>query len=124
MPAEPGELPPSGLEPLGIVVLAEELRPGVSDTIAFLQRQAVEIKVLSGDAPRTVAAIAQDVGIPVAGVREGDAIPRSAGALEVRRGGGRGRRISPEGKQHIVRPLTEGGRYVAMVGDGVNDVRR
>ena len=47
-------------------MLAEELRPGIRDTIAFLQREGIEIKVLSGDAPQTVAAIARDVGIPVA----------------------------------------------------------
>ena len=72
---EAGELPPAGLEPLGLVVLAEELRPGVRETIAFLRREGVEVKVLSGDAPQTVAAIARDVGIPVAGVSDGEAIP-------------------------------------------------
>jgi P-type E1-E2 ATPase len=48
---EPADLPPPGLQPLGIVVLAEELRPGVAETIAFLRREEVEVKVLSGDAP-------------------------------------------------------------------------
>lgn len=76
VPRDPGELPPADLEPIGLVVLAEELRPNVRDTIAFLQAEAVEVKVLSGDAPQTVAAIARDVGIPVTGVSEGAAIPR------------------------------------------------
>jgi P-type E1-E2 ATPase len=123
LPAERSELPPSGLEPLGLVVLAEELRPHVRDTIAFLRDQEVEIKVLSGDDPQTAAAIARDVGIPVSGVRDGTSIPedpaaRREFALEATVVG----RISPEGKQAIVHALRDQGRYVAMVGDGVNDV--
>ena len=93
------------------MVLAEELRPGVSDTIAFLRRQGVEIKVLSGDAPRTVAAIVHDVGIQVAGVYEGEAIPedpqeRATFAQEATVVG----RISPAGKQRIVQALADAGR--------------
>jgi cation-transporting ATPase E len=108
---------------MGLVVLAEELRPGIRDTIAFLRREGVEIKVLSGDAPQTVAAIARDVGIEVRGVRRGEEIPdepdrRRQFALSSTVVG----RISPEGKQAIVRALADDGRYVAMVGDGVNDV--
>jgi cation-transporting P-type ATPase E len=122
-PEDSGELPPAGLEPLGLIVLAEELRPGVKDTIAFLRAEGVEVKVLSGDAPQTVAAIARDVGIPVAGVHEGRDIPddpqaRRAFALGATVVG----RISPEGKQAIVQALGREGRYVAMIGDGVNDV--
>jgi cation-transporting ATPase E len=123
LPKEPGDDPPPGLEPLGLVVLAEELRPNVTDAIGFLRGQGVEVKVLSGDAPQTVAAIARDVGIPVAGVHEGSEIPedpqaRRAFALDATVVG----RISPEGKQAIVQALRDEGRYVAMVGDGVNDV--
>jgi magnesium-transporting ATPase (P-type) len=123
LPAQPDEHPPAELEPLGIVVLAEELRPNIRDTIAFLRQEAVEVKVLSGDAPETVAAIAGDVGIPVAGVSDGTAIPddpeeRMRFAAEATVVG----RISPEGKQAIVQALHDQGRYVAMVGDGVNDV--
>ena len=123
LPSDVPEDPPAKLEPLGLVVLAEELRPNVNATIAFLREQEVEIKVLSGDAPETVAAIARDVGIPVAGVRDGSSIPEdpearrrfAADATVVGR-------ISPDGKQAIVQALAEQGRYVAMVGDGVNDV--
>lgn len=123
LPTEPGLRPPADLRPLGLVVLAEELRPNVRETIAFLREEAVEIKVLSGDAPQTVAAIARDVGIPVAGVSDGAEIPHDAEArgrfaLEATVVG----RISPEGKQAIVQALRDQGRYVAMVGDGVNDV--
>jgi cation-transporting P-type ATPase E len=123
VPAEPGELPPGGLEPLGLVVLAERLRPGASETIAFLTREGVEVKVLSGDATATAASIARDVGIPVRSVSDGDALPADEPALaqlaaDVSVVG----RISPEGKRSIVQALVEQGRYVAMVGDGVNDV--
>jgi magnesium-transporting ATPase (P-type) len=123
LPDPPPEQPPPDLEPLGIVVLAEELRPNVRDTIAFLRREGVEVKVLSGDAGQTVAAIARDVGIEVGGVSEGDAIPddpsaRRSFAVHATVVG----RISPEGKKAIVEALRAEGRYVAMVGDGVNDV--
>jgi cation-transporting P-type ATPase E len=120
---ERGDLPPPGLEPLGLVVLAEDLRPGVEETIAFLRREGVEVKVLSGDSPRTVAAIARDVGIPLAGVHDGSAIP--ADPAELRRFAVEATvvgRISPEGKEAFVKALAEESRYVAMVGDGVNDV--
>jgi len=114
---------PSGLAPLGIVVLAEELRPGIADTIAFLRREGVELRVLSGDAPQTVAAIARDVGIPVDVVSDGESLPSDPAELA----GFAARatvvgRISPEGKQAFVKALRDQGRYVAMVGDGVNDV--
>lgn len=50
LPADAGEQPPEGLEPLGLVVLAEVLWPNVRDTIEFLRAEGVEVKVLSGDA--------------------------------------------------------------------------
>jgi len=118
-----GEEPLTAAEPLGLVVLAERLRPNVSRTIAFLIEQGVEVKVLSGDSPQTVSAIARDAGIPVRGVGVGSDIPqvadqRSDWALQASVVG----RISPEGKREVVQALTDAGRYVAMLGDGVNDV--
>jgi magnesium-transporting ATPase (P-type) len=123
LPTEPDELPPAGLHPLGIVALAERLRPNIGETIGFLLEQSIEIKVLSGDDPRTVAAIARDVGIPVQTVKNGTEIPTDPDALrtfaaEVSVIG----RISPAGKQAVVQALSDQGRYVAMIGDGVNDV--
>jgi cation-transporting ATPase E len=119
----PGDAPPAEAEPLGLVVLGEALRPNVSQTIAFLIEQGVDVKVLSGDSPETVAAIARDVGIPVRGVGVGSDIPqeperRAEWAMQASVVG----RISPEGKRDVVRSLTDAGRYVAMLGDGVNDV--
>jgi cation-transporting P-type ATPase E len=123
LPEQPGEMPPRDLDPLGIVVLAEKLRPGVAETIAFLRRQGVEVRVLSGDAPETVAAIARDVGIPADVVRSGESLPSDPSELDSFAAqasviGG----ISPEGKQAFVQAISRTGRYVAMVGDGVNDV--
>ncbi len=117
-----GALPP--LHPLGLVVLAEELRPEARSTVGFLVEQEIEIVVLSGDAPDTVASIASDAGIPSAGPPlEGDGLPAGdaelaalAPSLSVVG------RISPEGKRRVVESLRRNGRYVAMVGDGVNDV--
>jgi len=121
-PDDSGTLGP--VQPLGLVVLAEELRPETRETIAFLTEQGVEIVVLSGDSASTVASIAADAGIPERGpCRTGDDLPTDELELDrmVAEIGVVGR-ISPEGKRRVVEALRRRGRYVAMVGDGVNDV--
>jgi cation-transporting ATPase E len=114
---------PAGLTPVGVVVLAERLRPEARATVEYFRSQGVELKVLSGDAPQTVAAIARDAGIPVTGEpADGSAVAGDAGALDAAVEAPVVGRISPEGKRAVVEALRERGRYVAMLGDGVNDV--
>ena len=121
---EDGDAPPGGLQPLGLVVLAEELRPDARQTVAFFLDEGVELKVISGDAPETVAAIAGDAGIPLGdGPLDGGSLPADQARLrETASAAGVVGRISPEGKRRLVEALAADGRYVAMVGDGVNDV--
>ena len=116
-------LPP--LEPLAVVALADELRPDVEEVVEGLLREGVEVKVLSGDDPRTVAALATQ-----AGLRESS--PLSGADLEglsderfdaVVAGTAVFGRVSPDQKERVVDSLRRRGRYVAMIGDGVNDAR-
>jgi magnesium-transporting ATPase (P-type) len=115
---------PADVRPLGLVVLAERLRPNAAATVAFFAEQQVALKVLSGDAPATAGAIAHDAGVPgSAPALDGEALPNEPAALRdaVLSAPAVGR-ISPDGKRAVVDALTDAGRYVAMVGDGVNDV--
>jgi cation-transporting P-type ATPase E len=115
---------PDDVQPLGLVVLAERLRPNAAATVAFFAEQEVALKVLSGDAPATAGAIARDAGVPgSAAPLDGEALPTEPTALcdAVLSAAAVGR-ISPEGKRDVVNALAAAGRYVAMVGDGVNDV--
>jgi cation-transporting P-type ATPase E len=125
LPTAEGEPPfPGDVRALGLVVLAERLRPNAPETVAFLTAQEVELEVLSGDAPATVGAIARDAGVPGrAEPLDGEALPTEPGALrEAVLAAPAVGRISPEGKRAVVSSLTDAGRYVAMLGDGVNDV--
>jgi magnesium-transporting ATPase (P-type) len=121
---EPEPAFPHHVRPLGLVVLGERLRPSAADTVAFFAEQSVGLKVLSGDAPATVGAIARDAGVPgSAPPLDGGALPSEPGALrEAVLSAPAVGRISPEGKREVVGALAGAGRYVAMVGDGVNDV--
>ena len=105
-------------------MLAERLRDDAAETVRFFLDQGVQLKVLSGDRPATVAAIAADAGIPVeTEPLDGEALPTDPRELwRVADGASVIGRISPEGKRRVVEALRDGGRYVAMVGDGVNDV--
>ena len=126
-PLPTGESDPSfppDVQVLGLVVLAERLRANAAETVAFFAAQHVELKVLSGDAPATVGAIARDAGVPgSAAALDGQALPSDPAALRgsVLAAPAVGR-ISPEGKRAVVDALATAGSYVAMVGDGVNDV--
>ena len=115
---------PEDVRALGLVVLAERLRPNAAGTVAFFVEQEVALKILSGDAPPTVGAIARDAGVPgTAAALDGEALPSEPAALrEALMSAPAVGRISPEGKRAVVEALTADGRYVAMVGDGVNDV--
>jgi cation-transporting P-type ATPase E len=115
---------PEDVEAMGLVVLAERLRGDARSTVEYFREQGVELKVISGDVPETVAAIARDAGMPLSGPPlDGRQLPADPGDL--RRALGDAAvigRISPEEKRRVVEALRDDGRYVAMVGDGVNDV--
>nr|WP_246345052.1 HAD-IC family P-type ATPase [Conexibacter arvalis] len=115
---------PEGTRPLGIVVLAERLRSSADETVAFFGREEVALKVLSGDNPSTVNAIARDAGVPArTDALDGGALPDGdEELLEAVRAAPAIGRISPEDKARVVRVLADAGEYVGMLGDGVNDV--
>jgi cation-transporting P-type ATPase E len=125
LPADGHDPPfPDDIQPLGLVVLAERLRPNAAATVAFFAAQDVALKVLSGDAPATAGAIARDAGVPGSSpALDGEALPTDPVALrEAVLSAPAVGRISPDGKRAVVHALAEAERYVAMVGDGVNDV--
>ena len=124
LPAEPGDGLPSGLEPIALVVLSENLREGVTETLDLMRRENVSLKLISGDARATVVSVASAVGIPEdAGVILGTDLPEDPEALaEVVRENTIFCRIRPEQKKMLVAALVESGCYTAMIGDGVNDV--
>jgi magnesium-transporting ATPase (P-type) len=115
---------PEDVHVLGLVVLAEQLRPNAAETVGFFAAEEVTLKVLSGDAPATAGAIAKDAGVPgTTPALDGEALPSDPAALrEAVLAAPAVGRISPEGKRAVVEALSEAGHYVAMVGDGVNDV--
>jgi cation-transporting P-type ATPase E len=124
LPADPASEAPPRMAPLAVIVLEETLRPDAAATIATMRAEDVDLKLISGDARATVTAVAYAVGVPEdAGVVEGPNLPDDPARLaEVALANTIFCRIKPEQKRALVEALVEAGRYVAMIGDGVNDV--
>ncbi len=117
-------LPPD-LSPLGLVVLRDETRPDAASVISEFAESGISLKVISGDHPETVAALATQAGLPVQGEPIQGVDLESMDDAELMaavQGASVFGRVSPQSKEKIVRALKRSGRYVAMVGDGVNDV--
>lgn len=112
--------------PTVLVVLGERVREDAQRTLAFFREQGVDLHVISGDNPTTVAAIASSVELagPGATVEGADAreLSTDLGALgaELATRPVLGR-VTPDQKVAIVEALQARGRTVAMTGDGVND---
>ncbi|MBU6329600.1 MAG: cation-translocating P-type ATPase [Acidobacteria bacterium] len=118
-----GETLPAGLVPLAVIVLDEALRPAAPDTIAYFGRQGVTVKVISGDSPVTVGAVATRVGVPGAeDPIDARTLPTDQEALaEVLDTHSVFGRVTPQQKRAMVHALQSRGHVVAMTGDGVND---
>ncbi|WP_235534396.1 HAD-IC family P-type ATPase [Oerskovia sp. Root22] len=125
LPATEAPLP-EDLVPALLAVLGERIRPDAAQTLEYFRRQAVRAKVISGDNPDTVAAIATKVALHGEGERvEGfDArrLPDDPAELaEVVDAHDVYGRVTPEQKRAIVHALQSRGHVVGMTGDGVND---
>lgn len=119
----PADALPRDLRPAGLVVLSDTLRPGAGETVEYFKDQGVALKLISGDDPRTVAALAERVGIDGAeryvdaSALETEEATRAAAEEYTVFG-----RVSPEQKLWLIQSLKANGHMVAMTGDGVNDV--
>jgi cation-transporting ATPase E len=116
---------PAGLHALGLISLKDELRPEAKQALEAFIALGVRPKIISGDNPETVAALARQAGLTgdltlVTGL-ELDALDDSQLAAIAEAGSIFGR-ITPQQKERLVQALRAQGHYVAMIGDGVNDV--
>lgn len=119
-----GDTLPRQLEPVALLTLGDKIRDDAAATLRYFAAQGVQAKVISGDHPETVGAIAREVGVP------GSAHPIDARRLPqdpeafadaVDQGTVFGR-VTPHQKRTMVQALQSRGHVVAMTGDGVNDV--
>ena len=120
--AEGTELP-EGLKPLALMLLTDVIREEAPDTLAFFDSQEVDLKVISGDDPVTVAAIARRAGLKNADSYVDATTLTTEEALQdaVAQYSVFGR-VTPQQKKAMVQALQAQGHTVAMTGDGVNDV--
>jgi len=119
-----GDELPFDLEPVALLALSDRVRHDAADTIEYFRRQGVTAKVISGDHPQTVAAIAREVGIPNSDqVVDARTLPEDpAEFVEAVDKGTVFGRVTPHQKRAMVAALQSRGHVVAMTGDGVNDV--
>ena len=114
---------PEGLEPLALMLLTDVIREEAPDTLAFFDSQEVDLKVISGDDPVTVAAIARRAGLKNADSYVDATTLTTEEELQdaVAQYSVFGR-VTPQQKKAMVQALQSQGHTVAMTGDGVNDV--
>ena len=114
---------PAGLEPIGLFLITDVIREEAPDTLAFFDSQGVDLKVISGDDPVTVSAIAKKAGLKNADhyidattITTPEEMQRAVAECSVFG------RVTPQQKKQMVQALQAQKHTVAMTGDGVNDV--
>ena len=112
-----------GTQALGYVVLANPIRENARETFNYFAQQGVNIKVISGDNPQTVSAVAKRAGIMRAEhfidanlLKTEEDLDQAIESYTVFG------RVTPDQKRRLVQDLKRKGHTVAMTGDGVNDI--
>lgn len=111
-------------EPLALIVLSDQVRDDIQETLSAFRQQGVALKVISGDNLETVREIANEAGMHIRYAYTGDQLEGMADTefQAAVKEGDLFARVEPETKRRIVAALKAQGEYVAMTGDGVNDV--
>ena len=109
--------------PIGFISFTNPIRENAVETFGYFKSQGVNIKVISGDNPKTVSQIAIQAGIENAekyidaSILDSDEKICKAVSNYTVFG-----RVTPKQKQKLVKALKDEGHTVAMTGDGVNDI--
>lgn len=114
---------PAGLSPIAFLTLSDPIRANAKDTLNFLTEQGVELKIISGDNPKTVSAIAEKAGfvdyqkaIDLSNYSEEAEIRELAHSHSIFG------RVTPQQKKLLIHELKSQEQTVGMTGDGVNDI--
>lgn len=107
---------------LALILIKDVVKEDARDIIAYFKSQDVDVKIISGDYPDTVAAIAKDVGVTGKAIISAD-IPEDMATLQrvVKETSIFGR-VTPPQKRNIIQALQKNGHTTCMVGDGINDI--
>ena len=118
-----GKLDESKIKPAALIVIANNIRKNAPETFAYFAKQGVNVKVISGDDPETVSRIASQVNIPnsdkyidASTLMTDEELSQAVEKYTVFG------RTTPDQKKKMVLALQKKKHYVAMTGDGVNDV--
>lgn len=118
------QIPPD-LKLLGILRFSDQLRPEAKETLDGFSKAGIAIKIISGDNPQTVASLAKQAGLGTeVQVVSGQELAQMDDAqfTQAAQNSTIFGRITPQQKAKLVQSLRQQGNYVAMIGDGVNDV--
>jgi len=115
---------PSDLTAVALVLLEDQIRPDAPEILGYFAKQGITLRVISGDHPTTVSAVAARAGVPGATkyidardlIDDADALSDTMDDMVVFG------RVTPHQKRAMVKALQARGHVVAMTGDGVNDV--
>lgn len=122
-PKAPASFDPTNAQAVAVLILSDIIRQNAEETLAYLADQGIDLKVISGDNPIAVAAIAHRAGL--ANANQAIDLSTLTTEAEVREAATRYTvfgRVTPEQKKLLVQELKAKQRTVAMTGDGVNDV--
>lgn len=122
-PKAPASFDPTNAQAVAVLILSDIIRQNAEETLAYLADQGIDLKVISGDNPIAVAAIAHRAGL--ANADQAIDLSTLTTEAEVREAATRYTvfgRVTPEQKKLLVQEVKANQRTVAMTGDGVNDV--
>ncbi len=111
---------PSSVTVMGLVIISDKIRLEARSTLEYFKKQGVDIKLISGDNPKTVAYVASKVGFK--DIRYIDMSKCNLPAIEIADKYNVFGRVKPKQKKDLIVALKALGHTVAMTGDGVNDV--
>lgn len=111
---------PKDIQPLALVIINDKVRLEAKATLEYFKEQGVDIKLISGDNPQTVAGVAEKVGLT--NIKYIDMSKCNEPIIQISDKYNVFGRVKPNQKKEIIMALKANGHTVAMTGDGVNDV--